>query len=249
MNRWLGHSTSHLPLESTIAPEEHMPRLNLQPQAPRGRIKRHGLVEEVYNLIRADIMSLRIPPDSRILVDNLVRELGVSQTPIREALSMLEGVGLVSKKHFAGYYTAPTLNRKQFDELYEIRLLIEPAGAGYAAQRMTDAELADLVQHAAARAPGVTRADTALFADRDAEFHSRLAAASGNSLIAEALGRLHTHMHIFRLRFQREIATEAAGEHALLVQALQQRDAEAAAAAMRAHIEKSYNRLVQFTIG
>jgi DNA-binding GntR family transcriptional regulator len=226
-----------------------MPKSSLQLKPPPGRIKRQGLVEEVYNLIRADIMSLRIPPDSRILVDNLVRDLGVSQTPIREALSMLEGVGLVSKKHFIGYCTAPTLNRKQFEELFEIRLLIEPAGASYAAQRMTDSELADLVQHAAAMEPGVTRASYDLFADQDAEFHSRLAAGSGNALIAEALGRLHTHMHIFRLRFHREIATEAASEHALLIQALQQRDADAAGAAMREHIEKSYNRLVQFTIG
>src|SRR6185312_9819608 len=95
----------------------------------RGRVKRQGLVEEVYDLIRSDIMSLKIPPDTRILVDNLVRDLGVSHTPIREALSMLEGVGLVAKKHFVGYCTAPTLNRRQFDELFEMRLLIEPAGA------------------------------------------------------------------------------------------------------------------------
>ena len=56
-----------------------------------------GLAEEVYRRIRADIMSLRMPPDTRVSVDSLARELGVSQTPIREALSMLEANGLVSQ--------------------------------------------------------------------------------------------------------------------------------------------------------
>src|SRR5690606_1826112 len=85
-----------------------------------------GIVEEVYELIRADIMSLRIPPESRISIDELARQLGVSQTPIREALSRLEATGLVTKRHFVGYCCAPQLNRQQLDQLYEMRLLLEP---------------------------------------------------------------------------------------------------------------------------
>ncbi len=74
--------------------------MSLDPDSNHRRINRSsGLAEEVYKMIRADIMSLRIPPGTRILVDNLARELGVSQTPIREALSMLEAIGLVTKQH------------------------------------------------------------------------------------------------------------------------------------------------------
>ena len=101
------------------------------------RVKRsQGYVEEVFQIIRGDIMSLRIPPDTRISIDQLVRELGVSQTPIREALSMLEATGLVTKQRFVGYCSAPQLNRKQLDELYEVRLLVEPYAARCAAERM-----------------------------------------------------------------------------------------------------------------
>src|SRR5215467_14076831 len=100
-----------------------------------------GLADEVYRRIRADIMSLRIPPDSRVTVDNLARELGVSQTPIREALSMLEANGLVSKRHFAGYATSPRMNRARLDELFEFRLLVEPHAARKAARMMTDADM------------------------------------------------------------------------------------------------------------
>ena len=70
-----------------------------------------GFVDEVYELIRADIMSLRIPPDTRISIDELARAAWVSQTPIREALSRLEAVGLVTKRHYVGYCSAPQLNR------------------------------------------------------------------------------------------------------------------------------------------
>jgi DNA-binding GntR family transcriptional regulator len=214
---------------------------------PSGRVKRSsGLVDEVYNVIRSDIMSLRIPPDSRISVDSLVRELGVSQTPIREALSMLEGIGLVSKKHFVGYCTAPTLNRRQFDDLYEVRLLIEPFAARRAAERMTEKELHELSVFAHNMDRGVTRASYELFADQDSEFHSRLAAASGNVLVQDAFTRLHTHMHIFRLRFHSEVTSEAFTEHEEIINALQQRDANSAEQIMRSHLSKSYNRLVKF---
>ena len=80
------------------------------------------------------LMSLRIPPDSRISIDSLARELQVSQTPVREALSMLEPTGLVTKRHFIGYCSAPQLSRHQLDELYEVRLLVEPYAARCAAQ-------------------------------------------------------------------------------------------------------------------
>ncbi|MBX5460957.1 MAG: GntR family transcriptional regulator [Steroidobacteraceae bacterium] len=212
-----------------------------------GRLKRsQGLVQEVFDLIRADIMALRIPPDTRISIDNLVRELGVSQTPIREALSMLEAIGLVTKRRFIGYCSAPQLNRKQLDELYEVRLLLEPYAARCAAERMSDEEIRRLSELAANMEPGDTRTSYDRFADQDSELHDMIAAGSGNRLIQESLARLHAHLHIFRLRFHSEVTTEAYAEHARLVEALAARDPAAAEAAMRAHIEKSYQRIVPF---
>ena len=211
------------------------------------RVKRsQGFVEEVFQIIRADIMSLRIPPDTRISIDQLARELEVSQTPIREALSMLEATGLVTKRHFVGYCSAPQLTRQQLDELYEMRLLIEPYGARCAATRMPDADLEKLRKHANAMEPGGTRTSYNRFADADSALHDMIAAGSGNRLIQDSLARLHSHLHIFRLRFHSEVTQEAYAEHAKLLEALVRRDAARAESAMRAHIEKSYKRLVQF---
>ncbi len=212
------------------------------------RIKRaQGIVEEVFELIRADIMSLRIPPDTRISIDSLARQLGVSQTPIREALSRLEATGLVIKQHFVGYCSAPQLDRQQLDELYELRLLLEPYAASCAATRMSDEELLTVAQLAKKMEPGESRTSYDRFAVQDSELHDLIAIGSGNTLIRDALARLHTHLHIFRLRFHSEVTKEAYAEHADLVAALTNRQPEAAAAAMRTHIEKSYQRLKAHT--
>jgi DNA-binding GntR family transcriptional regulator len=215
------------------------------PEPPR--LKRsQGFVDEVFKLIRSDIMSLRIPPDTRISIDNLARELGVSQTPIREALSMLEATGLVTKKHFVGYCSAPQLNQQQLDELYEVRLLLEPYAAKCAAERMSDADLEKLKALAESMEPGASRTSYDKFADQDSELHDMIAAGSGNRLIQQSLARLHSHLHIFRLRFHSEVTTEAYAEHGKLIRALTARNGADAEAAMRAHIEKSYKRLVSF---
>jgi DNA-binding GntR family transcriptional regulator len=213
------------------------PRLLKRPQ---------GFADEVFQIIRADIMSLRIPPDARISIDSLARELGVSQTPIREALSMLEGVGLVTKQRFIGYCSAPRLNRKQFDELYEARLLMEPFAARRAAERMGDAELGALSALARSMEPGDSPTSYNRFADQDSQLHDMIAAGGGNSIVQDSLSRLHIHLHIFRLRFHSEVTTEAQAEHAVLIDALEHRDGAGAEAAMRAHIERSYARFAAF---
>jgi len=205
-----------------------------------------GFAEEVFDLIRADIMSLRIPPDTRISIDSLVRELGISQTPIREALSMLEATGFVTKRRYVGFCSAPQLNRRQFEELYEVRGLIEPYAARMAAQRMSAERLAQLSRLAETMKPGASAMADDGFADQDSELHDMIATGSGNTIIQESLARLHAHLHIFRLRSNNEVTAEAYAEHSRLIECLLRRDAPAAEAAMRDHIEKSYRRLIPF---
>jgi DNA-binding GntR family transcriptional regulator len=213
---------------------------------PRTIRRSQGIVDEVFELIRADIMSLRIPPDTRISIDQLARQLGVSQTPIREALSRLEATGLVTKRHFVGYCCAPQLDRRQLDELYELRLLLEPFAARCAAERMSDEQLQQVARLAEAMHPGATRRSYDRFAVQDSQLHDLIAQGSHNPLVRDALARLHTHLHIFRLRFHSEVTREASTEHAALVEALLRRDPQAAEEAMRTHIQKSYQRLQAF---
>jgi DNA-binding GntR family transcriptional regulator len=212
-----------------------------------GQIERpSGLAESVYRRIRADIMSLKLPPDSRISMDSLARELGVSQTPIREALSMLEANGLVIRKQFSGYCTTPRLTRAQLDELFEFRLLVEPHAARKAAEAMDAGDAARLTETAtrmdASRVPP-GEASHENFADSDTEFHRRIALGAGNGLIAQSLARLHIHVQIFRSSFGSQLAAEAVAEHARVLDAILAHDGDAAEGAMRGHIERSWRRL------
>jgi DNA-binding GntR family transcriptional regulator len=208
-------------------------------EVDRPIVRPSGLAEEVYRRIRADIMSLRLPPDTRVSVDSLARELGVSQTPIREALSMLEANGLVSKRHFAGYATSPRMDRAQLDDLFEFRLLIEPHAARKAAEGMAESDMAAL-------ASGEQAPSHDAFADMDTEFHRLIAQGAGNQLIADSLARLHIHVHIFRSCFRSEITEEAVHEHNAVIAAIRARDGAKSEAAMRSHIERSYGRLRDF---
>lgn len=205
------------------------------------------LVDDVYDAIYAQLMSLKIPPGGRLSVDSLVRELGVSQTPIREALSRLEGLGLVEKTQHVGYTAAGQIDRARFEQLYELRLLLEPFAAGRAATRISKKAVDALDRQHRTMQAGRGRSSAlgyAEFARHDAEFHDHVAQAAGNELVRDALSRLHTHVHLFRLHYHSRATTGANEEHDRIVQALKARDEEAATAAMREHIESSRDRFL-----
>ncbi|MBZ9861833.1 GntR family transcriptional regulator [Mesorhizobium sp. CA12] len=215
---------------------------------PTGRIQRaNSLAGDVYEAIFQQLMSLKIAPGSRITVDNLVRELDVSHTPIREALGRLEGEGLVIKTHLIGYRAAPQITRRRFDELYELRLLLEPAAAAKAAAGLDAARLAALQEAAGVmtrREGRDERLRYSNFARQDAIFHDKIMEFAQNEIIRETLNHQHTHFHIFRLMYHSRVTEEALDEHEAILSAFAAGDANAARRAMRVHIENSRDRLL-----
>lgn len=215
---------------------------------PAGLARPSSLAGSVYDAIFAQLMSLQIPPGARITVDNLVRELNVSHTPIREALGRLEGEGLVMRAHLVGYRAAPQVSRDRFDELYELRLMLEPEAAAKAALRMDEAGLQALDQLAGVMAKTNDGDDERLrysdFARQDAEFHDKILDIAGNGLMRDVLRMQHTHFHIFRLMYHRLVTSEALDEHEALMDALRRGDPEGARDAMRVHIQNSRTRLL-----
>jgi DNA-binding GntR family transcriptional regulator len=80
------------------------------------------------------------------------------------------------------------------------------------------------------------------FARLDSAFHALIAQESGNALLHEIVVRQHTHLHLFRLRFEIRVTQFAIGEHAEIIAALRAHDPEAAAAGMKRHIEQGHAR-------
>ncbi|WP_235610658.1 GntR family transcriptional regulator [Bordetella sp. H567] len=207
-----------------------------------------SVVDGVYDSVYHKLMSLEIPPGARIPIDVLARELGVSQTPVREALSRLEREGLVRKEHLIGYSAAPQWTRKQFEDLYAFRLLLEPEAARLAALHMTPESLQVLENSAADMGNGEPPIDRntrySRFARTDANFHDEIMKIAGNEVIRTTLFNLHVHLHIFRLMFHSRVTQEALQEHENLLAAFRAHDPDAAYAAMYEHIQRSRDRLL-----
>src|SRR4051794_32207835 len=92
-----------------------------------------SLADGVYATMLNQLITQEIQPGERITVDGVSRALGVSQTPVREALTRLESDDLVSKVHLVGYRATAQLERPQLEALYELRLLLETEAAAKAA--------------------------------------------------------------------------------------------------------------------
>ncbi|MBL9054464.1 MAG: GntR family transcriptional regulator [Tabrizicola sp.] len=207
-----------------------------------------SMVDGVYNNIYERLMSLEIAPGARIAIDFLARELDISQTPVREALSRLEREGLVRKAHLIGYSAAPQLTRKKFNDLCEFRLLLEPEGARLAARNMTPEALAGIESAAADLLNGSPPIDRnshySRFARADAHFHDAILRVAGNNVMRQALSSQHVHLHIFRLMFHVRVTAEALDEHERLLVAFRDGDPAAAQQAMHDHIRRSRDRLL-----
>lgn len=206
-----------------------------------------SIAESVHERIYDRIMSLQIPPGARIPIDALARELNVSQTPVREALTRLEREGLVRKAHLIGYSAAPQLTRKEFEDLYKFRLMLEPESARNACLNLTPESL-ERIERAAAdmenrEQPVDRNSRYSRFARADAHLHDEILKAAGNEVVRQALNDQHIHLHIFRLMFHSRVTQEALEEHERLLSAFRDRDPDAAHAAMHDHIERSRDRL------
>lgn len=217
------------------------------PQTERSSAERRVPVSEsVHEELLSRVLSSEMEAGDRITIDALGRELGVSQTPIREALQRLAVEGVVVHHHLSGYRVAPKITQQEFENLVEIRLALEPLAAGSAVENMP-AEVFDKLDQLNAEMAEVledSESDRgyATFSRLDAQLHDVIAHGGGNPYVRDALSRLHTHAHLFRLANYAQITTRAVDEHALILTALRRRDPGEAALAMRHHIKLSSER-------
>ncbi len=207
---------------------------------------RSVLGDEIYELLKARLMDNVVEPGARLSIDGLARDLGCSATPVREAMARLESDGLVVHKAHHGYTAAPVIDAHTFEELFTMRLLLEPACASWAAKAARPRQIAameDLVSEMRAPTTGSDYDDYKLFAAQDAAFHSAIATASGVGLMVETLERLRPHVRLYRLHYTAGIAEETVLEHQHVLDAIARRDETAAAEAMATHLRSARLRL------
>jgi DNA-binding GntR family transcriptional regulator len=214
---------------------------------PIPRVRRSTLGEEVYETLKALVMEHTLPPGDRINIDALARELDVSPTPVREGLARLESDGLVRKRPLAGYTVSPLLTRAEFNDMFDMRLVLEGAAARWAALRATAESRAEIAKQARVSAtPAQVEPDRwhshAEFTNLDAQFHDLIAAVAGNPLLRDSIARLHAHLHLHRLFFPFAEAGTTGKEHRRIATAIRAGDADAAEAAMHDHLNRARER-------
>jgi DNA-binding GntR family transcriptional regulator len=208
--------------------------------------RRSVLADEIYEILKSKLMDNVVEPGSRLSIDGLSRDLQVSATPIREALARLESDGLVTKRAHHGYTAAPLIDAVTFDELFRMRLLLEPACASWAAQVATARQIIgmeDLITEMSKPVSGDGYESYKTFAAQDAAFHVALAAATGVGLMVDTLERLRPHAQLYRLYYTVGITDDTVHEHERVLEAVTRRDEGAAAQAMTAHLTSSRGRL------
>lgn len=214
---------------------------------------RQVLSDSVYEIVKQQIMDLKLVPSKRLVIDQLARELGVSNTPLREALTRLELEGLVTRRSLQGFTVVPVPDMGDMDELFELRLMLEPGAARAASRNVSPDELA-LLRSSVKRMIELAGGDSDTghyrrhrsLVSADTYFHDFIAEASGNKLLRRAISGLHAHVTIYRLYFKVGYAPEGsdtADEHASIVEALAEHNPAQAARAMREHLRRSQERL------
>ncbi|MFK4105322.1 GntR family transcriptional regulator [Streptomyces sp. NPDC019531] len=208
---------------------------------------RQALSDSVYEDIKAMVMDHEIAPGARVGMEALARTLNVSPTPVREALARLEADGLVVKRSLSGYRATELLTRQGVEELFEMRLLLEPRAAALAARNADEGQL-DAIEatlEAMQAHPGPTTGPYASYRDfaaLDQRFHDAVAEAAHRPLLADAVERLHAHLHVFRLSSVQDAGDPTLNEHDRILRAILRRRAELAAEAMTEHLTRSLER-------
>lgn len=197
--------------------------------------------QEVYATLRRKILEHEIPPATKVNIHHISKELGVSPTPVREALRLLQGDNLLVATSNKGYATTELLDEDQVRSLFEFRLLIEPWAARMAAvnslrnpAHLLKQELDDLKVH-----PETTRHTVVA---HDNRFHHAILHAAGNPNVVHAYEQSHCHLHLFRLYHMDEKWRVTIDEHQAIHQAIASHDPDAAEKAMRDHLHQAYRR-------
>ena len=226
-------------------------KIKVQPRRPI-------LSDETYATIRKMIFAHEMVPGERVNIDSLSSQLGVSQTPIREALARLESENLIAKVSLKGYRALNLLSVKEFVDLFSFRLLIEPFAAEQAAILIDTDGIKKINRE-------IETAKTALIFESEdligainehgTRFHTLIATYSGNKSLKAAFMNTNCHLHLFRLYMAAQRALIEPGEkihsnqshlaikqHIAIAKAIASHNPEKAKAAMRHHLESSLKR-------
>ena len=217
-----------------------------------------NLRRKAYNHIHAKILSGDLPNGHQVSELSLAKEIGISRTPVREAVQQLEREGLVEQLPRLGTIVR-TPERRDIVELFELREALEPFAVGLAARRATLSDFPTLEKLCSEmdgigeelRESGMTTLDPARlerFLTADMAFHVMLLRASGNHRMMRIVADSRVLLRIFSARRQEHnlaVLRETYQFHSHVLDAIKIGDAPAATSAMAEHIQTSKRETIE----
>ncbi|MFC7404159.1 GntR family transcriptional regulator [Georgenia alba] len=214
------------------------------------RPERRVLRDEVYDALLEMLVDGHFGPGETLGIDPVSAQLGVSPTPVREALVQLESTGLVTRTALRGYRVAPPMSREVMEQLFDARLLLEVGAARHAVpnrERLAP-ELRRVLEVQRGHAEALARVtdldqdapvrDLSAYLAADRAFHDAIFRATDNTFFVEMARHISIHGQRLRqfVEHQHIDAEVAIAEHARVLEAMESGDTEAVASAMHAHI-------------
>lgn len=202
------------------------------------------LNEWSYIMIKDMILKNKIAAGEQIRIESLINMLQVSRTPIREALIRLQNDGLVDVFPHVGYYVRG-FSRREYHDVFELRLLIECHTAETAAATMTDEQIRKLKIVNERGEIAIEDNDEDAMNKYEIEFHNALIAHSGNQQIIKVMANISDYIsrgRMIALKSKENIMLSFQ-EHLKVIHAIELHDPQLAKAAMAEHIRRVEDRL------
>ena len=205
------------------------------------------LKDHIYEVLRETILDIDIydaEADIRLDERQLAQQLGISRTPIREALARLAQDGLVEIVPRKGVF----IHRKSLDEILDMVVTwaaLESMAAHLATSEASDADLQALRKFAMRNSVSATKAELGEYSDANIKFHQMILELSGSELLRSTADELLMHMHAVRRRAMRESdrASRSVADHMEIIEALESRDAELASRLVREHTMRLHDHI------
>lgn len=203
------------------------------------------LRDVVFNTLRQAILRGELKPGERLMEIQLANKLGVSRTPIREAIRKLELEGLVLMIPRRGAEVAEITERNLRDVL-EVREALEELSVKLACEHATQAQIEEMKQAAQVFKESLSGDDVTRIAEADVAFHDAINMATDNQKLIQILNNLREQMYRYRMEYlkDRQSHSVLVREHEEILNALCARDAEKALDVTITHIERQRDHIL-----
>ena len=208
------------------------------------------LRDVVFNTLRQAILRGEMEPGERLMEIQLAQKLGVSRTPIREAIRKLELEGLVIMIPRKGAEVAH-ITEKDMRDVLEVRCTLEELAVALACKNVTPERIMDLRAANKVFESAIVSKDVVNIVDADVQFHDTIYAMTDNDRLIQIINKLREQMYRYRLEYVKDARTHSIliNEHNDIIQKLADKDVEGAKMFMRQHIrnqEKGIIRLLNY---